>query len=401
MLHDFVAAGQGGTDLLCFLISSLHSASPEESWDVLLPSKTGMPAPSAIFKRGIKRLAGTDNGKGSEGKLVDAIMRSGVPINIIDYPDSGSGLAAVALNRADVLFLCRKSLGRSFPLAWIGYIADLQHKRLPHWFNWIERWHRDRVMSKMLNEAPAVVVNAAAVVDDIEQYYPHHKAQLFALPFAPPADRGRFSDDSDRCVRDAYRLPAKYFIVCNQFWIHKSHETAFMALQLVRDGGHDVHLVCTGDTSDYRWPEHFSNLKALIVKLGLQDHIHILGLIPKRDQLAIMRESVAVVQPTLFEGGPGGGSVYDAVSTRTPCIVSDIPVNREIDIGDVRHFKAGSAEDLAAKMIEIFVHPPQRPSEEETFVQLKNRQKELGRILLNIAKIVAKPSPSYLERAAL
>jgi hypothetical protein len=74
-------------------------------------------------------------------------------------------------------------------------------------------------------------------------------------------------------------------------------------------------------------------------------------------------------------------------------------VNREIDIGDVQHFKAGSAEDMVTNMIEIFVNPPQRPSQEETFVQLKNRQKELGRILLNIAKIIANPSLASSERS--
>jgi glycosyltransferase involved in cell wall biosynthesis len=180
-------------------------------------------------------------------------------------------------------------------------------------------------------------------------------------------------------------------MVSNQFWIHKSHETAFMALRLVRDAGHDVHLVCTGDTSDYRWPEHFNNLKAIIEKNNLRDYVHILGLIPKGDQLAIMRGSLAVIQPTLFEGGPGGGSVYDAVSTRTPCIVSDIPVNREIDIGVVRFFTAGSAEDLAAKMADMLVNPPRKLSEEETFAKLISRQRELGSLLLDIANFVASP----------
>jgi glycosyltransferase involved in cell wall biosynthesis len=126
----------------------------------------------------------------------------------------------------------------------------------------------------------------------------------------------------------------------------------------------------------------------LIEEKGLQGYIHILGLIPKRDQLEIMRESLAVVQATLFEGGPGGGSVYDAISLNVPVIASDIPVNREIDIGVVQFFKAGSTEDLAVKMIEVIRNPPKMPNEENTYARLRQRQLEYGNLLLDISSSV-------------
>ena len=82
---------------------------------------------------------------------------------------------------------------------------------------------------------------------------------------------------------------------------------------------------------DYRFPEHINNLQREIDELGIADQVHFLGHIPKADQIAIMKGSLAVLQPTLFEGGPGGGSVYDAVSLGVPALLSDIPVNREIE----------------------------------------------------------------------
>ena len=119
----------------------------------------------------------------------------------------------------------------------------------------------------------------------------------------------------------------------------------------------------------------------------MSDYIRFLGYIPKDDQLAIMRGAVAVVQPTLFEGGPGGGAVYDAVSSGTPSIVSDIVVNLEIDLGVVRFFKAGSPKDLAEKMADAMVNPPIRPSKSETLMQLTKRQQELGRVLLDASRL--------------
>jgi glycosyltransferase involved in cell wall biosynthesis len=396
ILADSLGRWTGGIDFLRFCVSALNSVSSETSWSILLPSKTISKSLTRLAKNGIKTLAGMKTGPLSEihrGELLDALSSSGARIDIVNYRDTASGLTS-ALRRcgAEVLFPCATSLGPSFPVPWIGYIPDLQHKRLPNWFSEKDRKARDKVFSRILAEAPAVIVNAAAVVQDIEEFYPDHKARLFALPFCPPANLELSSKASDPAVRTAYGLPTRYFMVSNQFWIHKSHETAFMALRQVRDAGHDVHIVCTGNTVDYRWPEHFNNLKSIIEKNHLRDYIHILGLIPKDDQLAIMRGSLSVVQPTLFEGGPGGGAVYDAVSTGRPSIVSDIPVNREADIGVVRFFAAGSAEDLAAKMMEMLLDPPQMPSPEETFMQLSMRQSELGSLLFDISAMVTKSS---------
>jgi glycosyltransferase involved in cell wall biosynthesis len=394
-LHDFRAGGAGGTDLLCFLVNSLSSVQPTTKLSILLPSNSLTSYLVDLAKRQVKGGSGTKAfSKAFDRILMSNIERLGSNVEVASYRNTAAGLANETRRcHADILFLCRRSLGCSFPIPWIGYIADLQHRRMPQWFKRIERWHRDRVFSKILTDAPAVVVNAASVVRDIEEYYPGHRARLFALPFCPPADRKLLSNASDSQVCAAYRLPPAYFMISNQFWIHKSHATAFNALRFVRDAGHDVDIVCTGGTHDYRWPKHFSNLKDLIEKNGIRNYVHILGFIPKVDQLAIMRGSLAVIQPTLFEGGPGGGCVYDAVSTRTPSIISDIPVNREVDIGVVRFFRAGSAEDLAAKMIELLVNPPQRLGEEEVFTKLSDRQKELGKLLLKIASTVTQALP--------
>ena len=40
--------------------------------------------------------------------------------------------------------------------------------------------------------------------------------------------------------------------------------------------------------------------------LGLEQRVRVLGLVPKRDQIEIMKKACAVLQPTRFEGGPGG-----------------------------------------------------------------------------------------------
>jgi glycosyltransferase involved in cell wall biosynthesis len=78
-----------------------------------------------------------------------------------------------------------------------------------------------------------------------------------------------------------------------------------------------------------------------------------------------MRQASALIQPTLFEGGPGGGSVYDAMAVGTRAIVSDIPVNREIRDSHVTFFPAGSAQELANAMREVVETKPDRITPEQ------------------------------------
>src|SRR5690606_31986705 len=92
--------------------------------------------------------------------------------------------------------------------------------------------------------------------------------------------------------------------------------------------------------------------------------VHFLGLIAKSDQLALLRGCRALLQPTLFEGGPGGGSVYEAVGLGVPVIASDIAINREIDRGSVTFFRAGNCDDLAEKMSRVLAVQPIQHSPE-------------------------------------
>jgi glycosyltransferase involved in cell wall biosynthesis len=369
---------------------------PGATWPVLVPDETASQRALALAvttKRRLFSLAGIQPAVTppvSKDQLRDAIATAGASIDMQSYYGSPRGLSRAMRNLdAQVVLPSITSLGPHFPHHWIGYIPDLQHKRLPGNFIRRERWERDRNFSALLADAPALIVNSRSVVRDIEEFYPNRKAALFSLPFCPPVSPAGLDDIGEDDLRP-YALPKKFFIISNQFWVHKSHQTAFDALRLMRDAGFaDVHILCTGNLHDYRAPGYVDRLKDGIARDGLTDRIHFLGIIPKRHQLAVMRRSVAVVQPTLFEGGPGGGALYDGVSTATPVILSDIDVNREADLGVIGFFRAGSAEDLAQKMLAALRNPPQRLSAEATLAMLRQRQRQMGETLLQVISFVA------------
>jgi hypothetical protein len=65
-------------------------------------------------------------------------------------------------------------------------------------------------------------------------------------------------------------------------------------------------------------------------------------------------------------------------------------VNREADLGVIEFFRAGSAEDLAHKMMAALTNPPQRLGGEATLGMLKQRQRQMGETLLEIISLVMK-----------
>jgi len=238
----------------------------------------------------------------------------------------------------------------------------------------------------MLERASVVIVASRSVQADIDRFFPGRRCQVVVLPFAPMPD-GTWFATSIEDAQTRYNVTGRYFMISNQFWIHKDYPTAFRALSLLTHDERDVTLVCTGTTFDYRKPRYFEDLMAEVRSLGIAERIKCLGFIPKADQMALMRGAIAVVQPTLFEGGPGGGSVWEAVGLGVPALVSDIDVNREIKDAGVSFFGVGNPDQLAARMQEVLRSSSIREPTDVLLARGHGRARQVGLVVLEAAKI--------------
>ena len=201
-------------------------------------------------------------------------------------------------------------------------------------------------------------------------------------------------------VRKALALQDRYFMVCNQFWLHKDHATALrgFAHYVERSGDADRLLVCTGEVHDPRQPGYAAKLRGICEELGISHRVCFLGRLPKSEQIALLRDADALIQPTLFEGGPGGGASYDAIAVGTPVIASDIPVNREMDCGDLRFFPAGSGDALGQLLAEHVARNPVRP----TVLQLQTQTAaRLSLLRSALTKIAEEACRTYRNDSAL
>lgn len=254
-------------------------------------------------------------------------------------------------NSIDIVFPTLRNLGKDFSVPWLPYLFDFQHKYLPEFFSKQEIEYRDKTFEDLVTSAKSVIVEAKDVVNDVRKYIPNATANFFVMPYTAIPEKEWLELDGVDITE--YNLPAKYFLISNQFWLHKNHGVAFEALAKVVKSNPDIHIVCTGNTNDYRNPEYYPSLLKKIDGLGIKDNVHILGYITKLEQIKILVNSIAVIQPTLFEGNPGGGIAYNAVAMDVPIILSDIGVNKELEYEKAVFFEARNADDLAVKMNSI------------------------------------------------
>jgi len=379
--HGFVTWG-GGVGFLAIVTHALVAADPNVEVHVVLPLGRG--GRRSIGDRMLRWITGREKTaelpRPEDAPALDAFagLKDRVTLHSIDYGDDAlrDTLRAAAI---DAAIPALDPLSPSIGMPWVGYIYDFQHRYLPGLFTEEEIRRRDHAFRTMTTIAPAVVVNSRKVRSDIATFIPEATAKIFAMPFAP------FLDERSAAAIEpgAPEVTSPYFIICNQFWVHKDHATAFRAFAEVARDHPRVRLLCTGSPDDHRAPDHFRALVAEIDGLGLGSRVELLGMVPKSQQLRLVRGALALVQPTLFEGGPGGGAVYDAVGSGVPALVSDIEVNREVDCGDVRFFEAGDPDALARLMREALLRAPvPRPSRAELLVAGQERLARCGSVLL-------------------
>ena len=388
LAHDFITWG-GGVDFLRTVIDSLLATSraKDSEFHVLMPDNGPRLAWRRI-RRSARQAFRSFSGRKAPppdhaptSQIIDesfAEFRNRITIQHIDIGRRALGRATQRLE-LDVVLPAVHPPGMNLRCPWVGYAYDFQHKYLPQLFTPEDCHSRDEHFARMLTRSRALIVNSQAAAADIARFVPQATARVFALPFAP-APSPDWLDDR-REVLQRYGVTQPFFIISNQFWIHKDHATAFAAFHILAKDHPKLALVCTGSTVDSRNPEYFAGLMAQLKNWGLEDRIHILGLIPKRDQIELMKQACAVLQPTLFEGGPGGGAVYDAVSLDVPAIVSDITVNRELEGASVEFFPAGDAVALAGRMKARLAAPHTRASGNALIADGRRRRAACGEVL--------------------
>ena len=208
----------------------------------------------------------------------------------------------------------------------IGWIADLQHVRMPEFFSATERLNRDREYRSLCARCDKVIVSSECARADLCTFVPEyaHKMELlrFVASSTPLARATCLSD-----LQQKYDFTGPYFLLPNQFWAHKNHRIVISALAELKKQQTPMLVLATGSISDPRNPTYFSSLMQYAEESTVLDCFRVLGQIPYDDIVGLMQHAIAFINPSRFEGW--STSVEEAKSMGKQIVLSDLPVHRE------------------------------------------------------------------------
>lgn len=250
-------------------------------------------------------------------------------------------------NKMDVIFPAQYEWQFHPRQQFIYWIPDFQEHYLPEFFTKKEVDSRKAYQQSLLKKAKYLIFSSLATQQDFNVIYPGSAVRQFVLPFAVTHP----SLDNHTNNTEKYEIEHPYFICCNQFWEHKNHIKALEAIKIIKEKGKEVYVVFTGKDYDSRNPNYFTDIKKTVKLFGIEKNISFLGFIDRADQLSLIKKSIAVIQPSLFEGW--STVIEDAKSLGVNIIASDLQVHREQLAGfsSARFFNPYNANELVEKMI--------------------------------------------------
>lgn len=270
------------------------------------------------------------------------------------------------------------------------WIPDFQHKYLPQYFSQDELQRRDNAFSNIANFSESLVVSSEAAASDFYRFFPTSKCNVHVLSFRTVLPEETYQNDPV-AIQKKYHLPDRFFLVSNQFWQHKNHSIIFEALRQLHGQNIYPTLVCTGHLYDRRYPKHADKILELIHTYGLAKQVFLLGMIPRPDQIQLMRRAIAVIQPSLFEGW--STVVEDARCLGKKMLLSDFPVHIEQNPPDSHFFERDSVEALAqlvGKQWHSGSVGPESSREIQARVKSEEDVQRFGQRFLEIARLCSR-----------
>jgi len=232
-----------------------------------------------------------------------------------------------------------------------AWLPDFQHIHLREMFSDEESKTRDRHFKLLAEGSTRIILLSEFVRRDFATFFPHHKHKARVVRPVSHIPSTAYERDPGR-VTEIYSLPDKFIYLPNQFWKHKNHRAIFHALRILKERGTKPFLVCSGPLNDYRHPKYFGQLLREVSECGIRNQIAFLGFIPREHVYMMIRQSICVLNPSLFEGF--GLAVDEARSIGKRILLSDIEVHREQDPPQSVFFDPRDEEGLAEKMKQVW-----------------------------------------------
>jgi glycosyltransferase involved in cell wall biosynthesis len=232
------------------------------------------------------------------------------------------------------------------------WIPDFQEVYLPHLFSEEYLVFRKKSQEELLSIDKHILFSSNDACNDFEKLYPSAKSKKYVVNFSVfhPA----YSTIDITQIKSKYQLEdVPYFFSPNQFWKHKNHIVVLKSVKkIIEERNLNIQVLFSGKESDSRNPTYFEEIKQFVSENNLQDNIKFIGFIDRSEQLCFMKNAIALIQPSLFEGW--SSVVEDAKAMNQNIIVSSLNVHQE-QLGKKAYYFNPNDENELMNQILLFL----------------------------------------------
>jgi glycosyltransferase involved in cell wall biosynthesis len=234
----------------------------------------------------------------------------------------------------------------------ISWFPDFQFLHLPEFFPGLDVDKEIRRLRAIISKADAIVLSSYAAFADFQTIAPQSavpRARVLQFVSQPHVALNSLGEPmAKQELERKYEIKGRYFYLPNQFWVHKNHWVVFKAVADLKARGTEIVLLCTGNLKDYRVrnSDYVDALREFVISESLGANIRILGLVPYEDVLSLMRNCVAVINPSRFEGW--SSTVEEAKSIGKKIALSNIAVHQEQRPAGAQYFDPDDVSGLCS-----------------------------------------------------
>ena len=242
-------------------------------------------------------------------------------------------------------------LGSKSDVKSISWIPDFQYIYYPENFTLKNRVFKHINTLISAKTSSKIILSSKDAERDLKKILPmkYNKTIIHPYVFDLPPKRKILSYKK---IYKKYKIPKNYFFIPNQFWKHKNHDLIVETLRYLKEHkNNDINIVLTGFPYDHRHQNYFEELNKKIDKYNIRNKYIYLGVVPYLDVMSLMFHSIAIINPSKFEGC--SSSVEQAKSMGKKVVLSNLKIHKEQNPSKGYYFHPDNFKQLAKKLIEL------------------------------------------------
>lgn len=243
------------------------------------------------------------------------------------------------------------------PTRLVTWIPDFQYLHLPEYFPGLDLNKRSVQLKELFDASDVVILSSHSALKDFLSIASNdaiQKGKVLHFASRRSLNNANIVKFSREYLEEKFCFTGKFFFLPNQFWQHKNHIVVAEAVLLLKKKGKFVRVICTGSLDD-PWDKDSTTAKKFLKFLkdnDLEEHIKVLGLIELEEVYGFLRNSIALLNPSFFEGW--STSVEEARSINKKSILSNIDVHLEQDPLNAVYFDPKDPAMLSNLMEEVW-----------------------------------------------